>query len=395
VTDIKGCILPWVHIYGDLKGDYRVCCFSSQSANKDFTLGTNEEKLLEVWHGENYINIRQQFLNDIIPEQCKKACYDKETLGVAQNPKHNANTKWGSYGYLQNTLKPPPPIFIDIRFGNICNFRCRTCGPTASTSWIKESKLLFNSKEAKIQDNWINNNNLWDALEDIYPTIDTVYFAGGEPFVLEGHYKLLEFLLSKNKTDITINYNTNLSILKYKHYDLPSLWEKFKSVNLWVSCDGYGNTAEYIRKELDWEQFNTNIDKVKPYIRTISSVICIMSIYSMTDLLSWANSKGITVFGTTLINPEYLSCQILPIEEKKKILQYYKNYIDVNKELLNKDQIHNILDWLRFLKGEVPDKKTLEIKFKSITSILDRNRNENFTAVVPELADWYDSIKIS
>jgi len=115
----------------------------------------------------------------------------------------------------------------------------------------------------------------------------------------------------------------------------------------------------------------------------------------MTDLISWANSKGITVFGTTLVTPEYLSCQILPLEEKKKILQHYKNYINANKEVLSTYQIHHILDWLRFLKGEVSNKKDLQTNFKSITSILDRNRNENFTAVVPELADWYDSIKIS
>lgn len=392
---IKGCILPWVHIHGDLKGNYKVCCFSSQSEKEEYLLGSNKNTLMDVWHGTKYVDIRQKFLKGEIPEQCKKACYNKEDLGVEQNPKHNANTLWSKYEYLQNTLTPPAPIFIDIRFGNICNFRCRSCGSYASTSWIKESKLLFNDKEARIQDNWVNNDNLWKALEDIYPTIDTIYFAGGEPFVLEGHYKLLEFLISKNKTDITINYNTNLSILKYKDYDLPSIWEKFKSVNLWVSCDGYGKTAEYIRKELDWDHFNTNIYKVKPYIRTISSVIHIMSIYSMTDLISWANSKDITVFGTTLVTPDYLSCQILPLKEKKKILQHYKNYINANKEVLSTGQIHHILDWLRFLKGEVSNKKDLQTNFKSITSILDRNRNENFTSVVPELADWYDSIKIS
>jgi len=392
---IKGCILPWVHIHGDLKGRYRACCFSDQADKDPYILGSSVQPLLEVWNGDAYINLRKQFLEDKIPEQCKKACYDKESLGVEQNPRHNANNKWASYSHLQNSLTPPPPVFIDIRFGNICNFRCRTCGPMASTSWIKESKNLFKNKYARLLDNWTNNEELWKALEEIYPTIDTIYFAGGEPFVLDGHYKLLEFLISKNKTDITINYNTNLSILKYKNYDLPSLWEKFKIVNLWVSCDGYGQVAEYIRKELEWEQFETNVDKVRPYIRTISSVIYTMSIYSMTDLILWANSRKITVFGTTLVNPDYLSCQILPKEEKHKILIHYRNFLNTYREDLSTDQINNILDWLRFLKGEVNNREELEIKFKKVTSTLDRNRNENFTYTVPELADWYESIKIS
>jgi organic radical activating enzyme len=391
---IKGCILPWVHIYGDLRGDYRVCCFSDQTETKDYSLGSSSESLLEVWQGDKYKNIRQQFLDGKIPTQCQKACYDKEALGVEQNPKHNANSKWAKYEHLQTTITPPPPIFIDFRFGNLCNFRCRSCGPMASTSWIKESKSLFKNENAKILDSWTNNDKLWEALEDIYPTIDTIYFAGGEPFVLEGHYKLLEFLISKGKTDITINYNTNLSILKYKTYDLPSIWKQFKTVNLWVSCDGYGQAAEYIRKELDWEEFNSNVDKVKPYIRTISAVIYTLSIYSMPELLLWANSKGIPVFGTTLINPNYLSCQVLPRDEKLKIVKFYKDFLDKHKHELHKHQILNILDWLRFLMGSVDNREELEQKFKSMTSILDRNRNENFTSVVPELADWYDSIKI-
>jgi hypothetical protein len=46
------------------------------------------------------------------------------------------------------------------------------------------------------------------------------------------------------------------------------------------------------------------------------------------------------------------------------------------------------------MKGTPDDREALELQFKKTTSLLDRNRNENFTAIVPELADWYDSIKI-
>ena len=28
---IKGCILPWIHLYGDVQGDYRLCCHISPS----------------------------------------------------------------------------------------------------------------------------------------------------------------------------------------------------------------------------------------------------------------------------------------------------------------------------------------------------------------------------
>lgn len=388
---IKGCILPWVHIYGDISGDYRVCCFSNAKADK---LGNKDDSLLSVWHGDPYKQIRSQFLKGEVPIQCQKPCYDKETLGVVDSPRKNANITWASYEKYQKTLEPPPPIFLDFRFGNICNFRCRTCGPKQSTSWIKESKQLFNNLSAKSIDNWTDNKNLWDALEQIYPTIENIYFAGGEPFVLEGHYKMLEFLISKGKTDITIDYNTNLSILKYKDYDLEILWKQFKNVNLWVSCDGYGTTGEYIRKELVWEEFNNNITKVLPYIRSISTVVSILSIYSIPDLMLWSRSKNLSLYGTTLVTPEYYSCQILSEIEKKKIYSYYKDFIEKNKQKLSQRDIYHLLDWLRFLKGSPENKEELVEKFKKITTILDKSRNENFIEAVPNLKEWYESIKI-
>jgi organic radical activating enzyme len=359
-------------------------------------LGTKDTPLLDVWNNDSYKELRQKFLNDEIPDQCKNPCYNKESLGVTTSPRQNSNHTWRRYEQLQSSLTPKSPIYLDFRFGNVCNFRCRTCGPMASTSWIKEAKELFNNhKNAKLIDNWTNNNHLWEALELIYPNIETVYFAGGEPLVLDGHYKMLEFLISKNKTDISIDYNTNLSILKYKNYDLIDLWKKFKKVNLWVSCDGYGKVGEYIRKELVWEDFNNNIDKVKPYISNLSVVVSILSIYNLPELILWGISKNIYIYGTTLTNPSYLSCQILPEKEKKKLIKYYIKFMETNKSILNFYYISHLSNIIRFMKATPNNREELELQFKKTTSILDKNRKENFNSIVPELADWYDSIKIS
>ena len=389
---IKGCILPWVHMHGNIKGYYKVCCHTEDHPS---VLGNKDTPLLEVWNGDEYKQLRSKFLNNEIPDQCKEPCYNKESLGVKNTPRQVFNNKWNQYEYLQKNTSPSSPIYLDFRFGNICNFRCRTCGPMASTSWIKEFKELFGNKDAQLFDEWTNNEHLWNALENIYPTIENVYFAGGEPLVLEGHYRFLEFLLSKNKTDIEIDYNTNLSILKYKNNDLLALCKNFKRVNLWVSCDGYGKVGEYIRKGLIWEEFDANIDKVRPHISSLSTVVSILSIYNLPDLILWANSKNLTIYGSTLTGPKYLSCKILPDNEKEKIIKYYKNFLQTNKKVLNPFYIAYISDWLRFMKGSLPNREELEIQFKIRTSLLDRSRNENFTSVVPELADWYDSIKIS
>ena len=80
----------------------------------------------------------------------------------------------------------------------------------------------------------------WDSLSrEVAPHLIEVYFAGGEPFVQDGHYKLLEYLIDNGYAkNISLSYNTNLSYDKYKKYDLQDLWENFKKVDLWPSCEG-------------------------------------------------------------------------------------------------------------------------------------------------------------
>jgi len=392
--EIKGCILPWVHIHGNMSGKYKVCCYNDLRTDPLLDLGDSTQSFMEVWHGDPYKEIRRKFLAGEIPRQCYEPCFKKEELGIVETPKNNANRFWGNYAPLQKTLTPPAPIYIDFRFGNICNFRCRTCGSRSSTSWFKEAKELFN-EHTEVKENW-DTETFWKGLELIYPNLKVVYFAGGEPLVLEQHYRVLEYLISKNKTDINLQYNTNLSNLHFKDYDLVSLWKKFKKVDLWTSCDGYNQVCEYTRKELVWEEFDRNVDIVKNYITSISSVVSIFTIYSMPDLILWGKKKNISIFGTTLISPKQYSLQILPDVEKEKIIEYYKTFIKENKKILNMGELRHIADWLRYIKGSLPveEKSQLEKLFKKHVSIIDRSRNENFTSVVPQLADWYDSIKI-
>ena len=77
-----------------------------------------------------------------------------------------------------------------------------------------------------------------------------LYFAGGEPFVQEGHYMLLDLLIKSGcSKNISLSYNTNLSYNGvFKGYDIEQLWKKFKKVELWPSIEGFGEKAEYGRK---------------------------------------------------------------------------------------------------------------------------------------------------
>ena len=83
-------------------------------------------------------------------------------------------------------------------------------------------------------------------MPNIIPHLTDVYFAGGEPFVQDGHYKLLQLLInSRYSKNIKLQYNTNLSYIKYKKFNLLEMWENFKDVSLWPSIEGYKAQAEF------------------------------------------------------------------------------------------------------------------------------------------------------
>ena len=401
---IKGCILPWIHLHGNITGDYKVCCFSEgaiEEGEDSHTLGTHTESIQKVWNGDKYKQIRKDFLEGKVPVQCQKPCYDKELQG-GYSPRQDLNYRWEEYQYLQNpefTKKDGSftnsPIYLDIRFGNICNFRCRMCGSPASSKWAKEKEEnLYHVKISPVTDNWTNNDVLWKDLKELLPHIEEIYFAGGEPLMQEGHYKLLHFLIDNQNSNIEINYNTNLSILQYKNENLIDLWSHFKKVSLWVSQDGYKEVGEYIRKELNWEVFDKNFKKVLPYINSISCTYQLYNVYSFIDLYSYAKKYHINVYPSLLTNPNQFCAQILPKHEKKKIVKYYKNYLTRNKLNFTKWEIKKFLELLTWLLHEPENRKQLEKDFKTRTEILDKSRNEKFTEVVPQLAEWYENIKL-
>jgi hypothetical protein len=181
-------------------------------------MGTHEEAVTSVWNSDNYKKIRKDLLKGTIPLQCKQSCYNKEATGSI-SPRQISNKKYAQYTHLQKNTDiegsvTHNPNYIDIRFGNLCNFKCRTCGPDASTSWYKEFPAY---RFKKAIDNYTENTIFWDSLSEISKSIEHVYFAGGEPFVQDGHYKLLIFLIDNNYAkDIELTYNTNLSYSKYK-----------------------------------------------------------------------------------------------------------------------------------------------------------------------------------
>ncbi len=394
---IKGCILPWIHMYGDIRGNYSLCCHTDNYFDRgQKQLGQDGESPLKVWNDEAYKKKRLQFLQGEYPAECS-VCYDIEKSGQDSH-RNRANNKYARYGVLQDKTGVDgsvknPPVWLDFRFGNLCNFKCRMCGPDASTSWFREKHLAaFKAEDKQVQslDYWTNNPEFWKDMEKIYKTIDTIYFAGGEPFVQDGMYKMLEFLIEHGKTDIELQYNSNLSYSKYKKYDIVKLWKNFREVKLWPSVEGYKEHVEYSRKGFVWETFAENLKIFKDYIQVVSATGNIYSILSNPELIMHLKKLNIQFFITNLISPPFMDTSVLPSETKKQINQKYKKFLTENKNWFNKQEINTILNSLRHMNRA--DNSHLLPELKKFNTALDLSRNESFEATFPEYAEWYRKI---
>ena len=83
---------------------------------------------------------------------------------------------------------------------------------------------------------------------------------GGEPLLIHQHYDFLNELVERGRAPfVTLEYNTNLSIVPEKAL---KLWEHFKKVKLGVSLDGVGPINDYIRHPSKWSVMERNLLKI-------------------------------------------------------------------------------------------------------------------------------------
>ena len=118
-------------------GATKPCCeFKDEIAN------LKETSIEEIWHSELLRDLRAKMLRDERDARCWK-CYEAEEAGgVSLRDRYNAGDKRNSDFNPQERFAEPILRTLDIRFSNLCNLSCRTCGPEYSTKWFADAKRL-------------------------------------------------------------------------------------------------------------------------------------------------------------------------------------------------------------------------------------------------------------
>jgi MoaA/NifB/PqqE/SkfB family radical SAM enzyme len=392
----KFCIVPWIHLNPEPSGAIKPCCAYFDNSVPTFR-NLKHFTLEEVWNNDDQKNLRKQFLNNQTPKGCD-TCTKKEGSGnhsfrMAMNERFEkhiepaiANTHAdGQYDKFEL-------IYWDFRFSNVCNFKCRMCGHGCSSSWYEES----DKSRPKIMDKDFYGKDLMPYVDQFINVVEEVYFAGGEPLMMPEHYQVLDKLIEHERFDVFLRYNTNLSTIKYKSYDLINVWKKFKKVQLFLSLDGFGENAEYSRSGTDWPRVESNLEKIVehdiPFV--ISCTINIFNVFHLPDFIDKLLSMNITLKRLLISNltfPKYYEIALLSPELKIQLKEKYDRHLDTldeeNKTIVASkyNQIYYYLD--------MPISDNDEIAFVKTTLKLDASRNESITDTIPEYQDWFTNLK--
>lgn len=329
------CIFPWIHMYTEPDGSTYPCCTVEQDTINE---NTKNKTLKEIFNSEDWNKLRLNMLNGVKNPICRR-CYEVEEAG---SPSYRtfANGDFGQYIDIINATEDDGTVnefklkYIDIRFSNQCNFACASCGPVFSTKWIKLLKQKRSDRNAEWTDeyiyNRINDHSKEDYVEQLKPHLSTshqIYFAGGEPLIIDDHYRLLDYLEENEIFDIKLRYNTNLSNFKYKRKPITESWKNFKRVELGASIDAMGERAEIIRHGTVWKTIEENIKEALKYdnIRlNYDTTVTVLNIDHLPEFYDYIIDNNLVTedswFTTNIaFTPKQLSITSLPPEVKNDL----------------------------------------------------------------------------
>lgn len=357
MSNSSWCPVPWKSLSVRNNGDLRVCCHANTSESKglmrdvsgkllnaqdcDINSARNSATLselrLSMLKGERH-PICQRCNNEDDSKIKSRRTYEKSywsdsfDLELARRATHSD----GTLDFEKAELG-----YFDFRFGNLCNLKCRMCGPTESSLWMKEDlETRINSEQFTYRGNfeWYNSESFWRQIRGNVSDLRKVYCVGGEPLLIDAHYDFLEFLIEGNKSkDIVVEYNSNVTILPDRAVEL---WRHFKKVRIGASIDAVGVVNDYIRYPSRWDQIERNLDLLDsvdaPLEIWLAPTVQILNIYYLTDFIKWRLLKKFkrinrgrhSPFLTLhpLHNPAHYNIQALPQAVKEAVSQKFDDF---------------------------------------------------------------------
>jgi len=380
---------------------------------------------------------RKLMLEGEKPSGCQY-CWNIEAMGPDYiSDRHIRNASIFTEERYQQTAKGAwnqdiNPEYLEINFGNECNFKCGYCHPKYSTSFFSEIKKngpVATVKNHRCDVDWMTlyqreeENPYVDAFWEWWPelrkTLNIMRVTGGEPTMHRSTWQLLEQIETEPMPWLELNINSNLgtktSLVEKLSDSVKKLCDdkKIRAFKLFTSMDTWGKRAEYIRTGLDldlWEQnFHTYLTKTDSPI-TFMITFNIFSVTTFKSLLEkmleWRNQYGwyddikshrVRFDTPYLRDPIQYDMNILPKEEfmpyMYESLKYMEDNLDDNASnkftTVEYEKFKRVVDYMS--ETVYTDDKLIEGRrdFYNWFNELDERRDTDMLSIFPEYMKFY------
>jgi organic radical activating enzyme len=392
----KFCVLPWISLETSPIGTVRPCCLAEDELTDDsgakFNLAVAEFAAIQNSAGMR--QLRQQFIDAEQPATCRK-CWREERAGRVSKRMHTLDRlKHMLTNETDWTTDAKPLMFLDLKLGNICNLKCRICGSWSSSTFATEELAnLAPGEDRKTnhhyqmlrQGAWPRENlKFWSEIAQVSDQIRYIEFTGGEPFMIQEHFDLLQGLVDRGLAkNIEIHYNTNGT--QYPD-GAEDIWKHFRHVEIAVSIDDVGARFEYQRSGAVWSQVEANLARFKQLraqytniTLQVCSTVNVFNVLYLTELAAWNYAQGFDyVYWNMMHEAYYFSISTLPERAKRDITMKLRTGGSDSDAAPEFERIISFMQGGVSLDGDLLRTKIAE---------LDQRRGQDLRAVEPEFAD--------
>jgi len=373
------CILPFVHAHISTTGQSQVCCMSEESFGNVKELGISQ---VYSKNNQKLTSFRKNMLDSGLPDSCIN-CSRPESFG---NTSHRITSN-KMFGHLLNDIDDlvhNEKIFLwDVRFSNLCNLKCRMCGPHASTRIAEEQKI-----DTVLIKPFYEYNEFFEFFIKNIDHVTEFYFCGGEPLMMDEHYRVLDLLIEHKKFDVAIRYNSNLTTLKLKDKNVIDYWQQFKNVKVSASIDAGWEQLNYIRHGADWDIILDNLSTIRyntSHVELILGVaVNILNAFHIFRMYKYLVNRHLIqpseIYFIPVSGNMGLSC--LPKLIKEQVNVHWQEELTEIKE---QNVIDSAIALLQAMNSV--DNYYMLPNFIAEVKNLDKKRNENFVEVFPELKE--------
>lgn len=305
------CFRPWNEVYAhyDTCGP---CCLNYGLHKGDFNSYINSNELKEL---------KKSFLAGERHPSCTN-CWKTEDSGMTSVRQLNSDVSSRIHR-------------ISLTLTDKCNFKCIMCGPEHSSAWSNDSAACSLIGVSPIKTDVYFDKIDW-IINYCKGKVIKLSMIGGEPFISDEY---LYFLQEVAKHNLYSNFNlaitTNLSVLSYKGIDHFLELSKFPNKIIYASFDGVDSVGEYIRTGFKMKKFEDNLSKIVDHIDYLSVAVQIYNVFDMPKIYSFAEKFNLKVLLNFVTEPDFMSLNNLTIQDRDKVLSFYKSLGWYNKDLFN------------------------------------------------------------